>query len=112
MNRTSNSNSTQQNYAQIAAAQPKHKTASHTNNPRHPNQHHQQVSQQNQSTGSSTSSNFSSSVNGKSNNTKPQAQHNSNMGNGNTGRPIKHRNPVQLSMKGHAWETVRKYNTF
>ncbi|CAI2177069.1 4047_t:CDS:10 [Funneliformis geosporum] len=107
MNRTPNSNS-QKNYAQ-AAAQPKQKTASHTNNPHHPNQHHQQVSQQNQSSGSSTSTNFSSSANGKPNNTsqtKPQAQHISNMGNGNTGRSIKHKNAVQLPTKGHAWETA------
>ncbi|CAG8487319.1 580_t:CDS:10 [Funneliformis mosseae] len=108
MNRTPNSNSTQKNYAQ-AAAQPKQKTAFHTNNPHHPNQHHQQVSQQNQSSGSSTSTNFSSSANGKPNNTsqtKPQAQHISNMGNGNTGRSIKHNNAVQLPSKGHVWETA------
>src|SRR3954447_14362886 len=97
-------NRNNKNYAQ-AAAQPK------LNNTHHQNQqhHHQQVSQQNQTSGTSTSSNFSSSANGKAANksqTKPQAQHNSTMGNGNTGRstPIKQKNPVQLPMNGHAWE--------
>ncbi|RIA82292.1 hypothetical protein C1645_835557, partial [Glomus cerebriforme] len=109
MNRTNNS---QKLYAQ-AAAQQKTKQASHTNNPHHQNQqhHHQQVSQQNQASGPSTSSNFSSSANGKPINnlqTKPQAQHNSTMGNGNTGRsaPIKQKSAVQLPKKGHAWESA------
>jgi hypothetical protein len=101
MNRQNN-----KNYAQAAAQSKLHNNNTHHQNQQH---HHQQVPQQNQTSGTSTSSNFSSSANGKTINksqTKPQAQHNSTMGNGNTGRnaPIKQKNPVQLPANGHSWE--------